>query len=109
MLHYLHQQLDLLLINIYIYLIIRNINFFGFISKLLLQSHHTCYSNQWRMYDPRGRGANPGGGGNIQFCQIFPKLHEIERIWIPGVPRAPLDPLMPLAIQIEKKFKLTYF
>ena len=33
---------------------------------------------------PPGGGANsPGGGANIQFCQNFPKLHEIERIWTP--------------------------
>ena len=34
---------------------------------------------------PRGGGDNPpGGGANIRFCQIFPKLHEIEIIWIQG-------------------------
>ena len=32
---------------------------------------------------PRCWGANPpaGRGTNIRFSQIFPKLHEIERIW----------------------------
>ena len=25
-----------------------------------------------------------GGGANIRFCQIFPKMHEIERIWTGG-------------------------
>ena len=29
---------------------------------------------------PRGRGANPPGGANLQFWQIFQKLHEIENI-----------------------------
>ena len=30
-------------------------------------------------------GANPReGGANVQFCQIFPKLYEIERIWTLG-------------------------
>ena len=34
----------------------------------------------------RGGGANPlwDGGPNIQFCQMFSKLHEIESIWTPG-------------------------
>ena len=31
---------------------------------------------------PVGRGANPAGGANIRFCQIFEKLHEIEKILV---------------------------
>ena len=43
----------------------------------------------------RRRGRQPFGGANVRFCQNFPKLHEIERIWTRGVPRAPsLDPPM---------------
>ena len=41
-----------------------------------------------------------GGGANVRFCQNFPKLHEIERIWTPGAGGAslvpPLDPLLPV-------------
>ena len=38
---------------------------------------------------PRGGGANsPGGGGKgaptYDFAKISQKLHEIERIWVPG-------------------------
>ena len=39
------------------------------------------------------RGRQLPGGANIRFCQIFPKLHEIERIWAPRgacIPHAPL-------------------
>ena len=43
----------------------------------------------------RGGGNNPSGGAPTydfaKFCQIFPKLHEIERIWTPG--RRPSHPL----------------
>ena len=33
---------------------------------------------------PQGRGPNPPGVTKIRFCQSFPKLHEIERIWTGG-------------------------
>ena len=36
---------------------------------------------------PRGGGANSPGGGGVEtydFAKFSQKLHEIERIWIPG-------------------------
>ena len=33
---------------------------------------------------PHRRGANPLGGTNIRFCQIFQKLHEIEKFFSGG-------------------------
>ena len=44
--------------------------------------------NLWNFSDglrifPRW-GHQPSSGANIQFCQIFPKLHEIVRIWNGG-------------------------
>ena len=54
---------------------------------------------------PQG-DANSPGGANIRFCQIFLKLHEIERIWAPGgTPRAPLNPpLVSVCQHIPTKF-----
>ena len=46
-----------------------------------------CDRQQWRIQDFPQVGAptlGGGGGANIRFCQNFPKLHEIERIWTPG-------------------------
>ena len=42
--------------------------------------------SQWRIQDfpPRWGCQPPGGGANIRFCQNFPKLYEIERIWTGG-------------------------
>ena len=52
--------------------------------------YHTSVANPGF---PWGWDAN-SAGANIRFCQIFSKLHEIERTWIRlgGVPRASLDP-----------------
>ena len=52
---------------------------------------------QWQIQDfPKEGVPTPQGGTNIRICQIFQKLHEIERIWTPrGVAhpsQPPLDP-----------------
>ena len=57
--------------------------------------HNRAMKIQWWIQDFPEEGApTPRGGGNLQFCQISEKLHEIKRIWIPGVrpSRPPLDP-----------------
>ena len=53
---------------------------------------------------PRGVGANPTGGGQHTILPNFPKkLHEIERIWIPRVPRAPLRSATEIVLKIDKE------
>ena len=45
---------------------------------------------------PVGGGANPPGGANIWFCQIFQKLNcmKLRKFWAEGAP--PLDPPLSL-------------
>ena len=47
-----------------------------------------CYCNSFTVADPgfpRGGGTNsPGGAPTYDFAKFSRKLHEIERIWIPG-------------------------
>ena len=57
-------------------------------------SQHREVTFQWRMQHFPEVGAPTLRGANIWFCQIFPKLPEIERIWTPGGASLalPLDP-----------------
>ena len=51
---------------------------------------------------PQGGSANSRGGANIWFCLNFPKLHEIESIWIPRGHEGrapPLDPPLLSTVQ----------
>ena len=53
-------------------------------------SYSRIYSGGSRISPRRGRQLP--GGANIRFCQIFPKLQEIERIWTPSGARVPRPP-----------------
>ena len=63
----------------------------GLFSCQVMQ-HLAASSQQWIQDFPRGAPTPRGGGANIQFCRIFLKLHEIERIWVPGGGGAPRTP-----------------
>ena len=75
-------------------------DFFGFMKKSLTCFYTSSFfalNENWKGHlksvadpgFPLGGGANPPGGANIWFGQIFPKkLHEIERIWTRGGVRA---------------------
>ena len=55
--------------------------------SLVLGRRHFCVSYSVTDSEfPQDGSTNPRGGGtNYDFAKIFQKLHEIERIWTPGV------------------------
>ena len=60
--------------------------------KSISTSTHAFKSSGGSRISPRWGRQTSGGGTNIRFCQIFPKLHKIERIWTPGALSATEEP-----------------
>ena len=56
---------------------------------------------------PRGGGRQlPGGAPTYDFAEFSQKLHEIERIWIPG--GAPLDPPLLIEANLQVLFAVLH-